>query len=165
MQYMNFWRLGLIQMKRPWQWLLILCSEGLLLWGWKCKWWLSHLTPQLCQRSASMCEAKSCMHLIYPMIMGVELKIINWLEIWMNNLFYILISNHILQVRPQPNLVYHYRGDPEPIFLREGGVTSTLRGQRLAQFITSSANMVHKLQKQVSQEKQAMLDFILSCES
>ncbi|XP_071536938.1 uncharacterized protein [Panulirus ornatus] len=71
----------------------------------------------------------------------------------------------ILTVRPQPGLVYHSRNDPEIIFLREGGVTSIMRGQHLAQFITSSANAHQELQNQVSLEKQAMINLISSTES
>ncbi|XP_069184904.1 uncharacterized protein [Procambarus clarkii] len=67
----------------------------------------------------------------------------------------------ILTVRPQQSTLYRYRDDPEPIFVREGGVTNTLRGQQLDQRLLSSAKEVCELQQQVSQEKQSMLDMIL----
>ncbi|KAG7177729.1 uncharacterized protein LOC121862837 [Homarus americanus] len=71
----------------------------------------------------------------------------------------------ILTVRPLSSSPYRSRDDPDPIFLREGGVTSTLRGHRLSQFMSTFTKKTQELQQQVSQEKQSLLNLILTNES
>lgn len=68
----------------------------------------------------------------------------------------------ILTVRPQPNMLYRYRSDPEVIFVREGGITNNISMQRVFQCSNAVMSRNESLQKEVYLEKQALLKLILS---
>ncbi|XP_068207313.1 uncharacterized protein [Palaemon carinicauda] len=68
----------------------------------------------------------------------------------------------IITVRPLPNTLYRYRCDPDTVFIREGGITSTIKMQNSAQLRNTISSRNQTLQREVCQEKKALLKLILS---
>lgn len=68
----------------------------------------------------------------------------------------------IMTVKPQPSTIYRCRDDPEALLLREGGVSTFVRGQRTAHMMNASAMWANELQEEVAEEKQLLLNTILS---